>query len=51
MSDDDLEAKFRGLAAEVLPAARIAGLATVCWNVGELHDAGALARAAAPVAR
>ena len=47
MSDADLEAKFRGLAAEILPAARIAELATLCWNIAELDDAGALARGAA----
>ncbi len=48
MSDDDLEAKFRGLATGVLPAARIAELITLCWDIAGLDDAGALARAAAP---
>jgi 2-methylcitrate dehydratase PrpD len=49
MTDAGLEAKFRGLAEGVLPASQIDTLIAQCWNISELHDAGALARAAVPV--
>jgi 2-methylcitrate dehydratase PrpD len=48
MSDADLESKFRGLAAEVLPAAQIDETVRLCWKAAELEDAGAIARAAVP---
>jgi len=48
MSDADLEAKFRGLAQEVLTPARIEEAIRLCWQISELEDAGALARAAVP---
>jgi len=47
MSDADLEAKFRGLAHDVLPPAQIEELIGLCWRVGSLEDAGVVARAAA----
>jgi 2-methylcitrate dehydratase PrpD len=47
MSDADLEAKFRGLAQEVLPPAQAEEIIKLCWRVAALDDAGALARAAA----
>jgi len=46
MSDADLEAKFRGLAREVLPPAQIEEAIHLCWKIAGLQDAGALARAA-----
>lgn len=48
MSDADLERKFRGLVAGVLPAARLEQSIELCWGMGALDDAGALARAAVP---
>jgi len=48
MSDADLEAKFRGLASEVLPDAQIEEIIKLCWQLPALGDAGALARAAVP---
>ena len=45
MSDADLEAKFRGLAREVLPPAQIEETIHLCWKITALPDAGALARA------
>jgi len=47
MSDADLEAKFKALAQELLPAAQIAEIIGLCWKVAGLEDAGAVARAAA----
>lgn len=47
MSDADLEQKFRGLAAGVLPGPQIDAAIGLCWRLGELEDAGAIARAAA----
>jgi 2-methylcitrate dehydratase PrpD len=46
MSDANLEAKFRGLAREVLPPAQIEEAIHLCWTIAGLPDAGALARAA-----
>ena len=48
MSDDDLEAKFRGLAADILPAGDTDALIKLCWSVEKLKDAGEIARAAVP---
>jgi 2-methylcitrate dehydratase PrpD len=48
MSNADLEAKFRGLAQDLLPPARIEEIINLCWSVSKLGDAGALARAAVP---
>ncbi|MGH8642420.1 MAG: MmgE/PrpD family protein, partial [Burkholderiales bacterium] len=48
MSDADLEAKFKGLAAEVLPPAQVEEAINLCWNMSAQADAGALARAAVP---
>jgi len=51
MSDGDLEAKFRGLAEGILSAGETKNLMRLCWEVGTLEDAGAVARAAVPAAR
>jgi 2-methylcitrate dehydratase PrpD len=48
MSDGDLEAKFKGLAGEVLPPAQIEEAINLCWQISAQADAGALARAAVP---
>jgi 2-methylcitrate dehydratase PrpD len=47
MSDADLEAKFSGLANGVLTSDRQRKLIDLCWDVANLRDAGAIARAAA----
>ncbi len=47
MTDADLEAKFRGLAVEVLGAGRTEALIRLCWSLGDLADAADIARAAA----
>jgi len=47
MSDQDLEAKFAGLANGVLPPDRQRKLIDLCWDIANLPDAGAIARAAA----
>ena len=51
MSDADLEAKFRGLAGEVLPGAQVEEIIKLCWRLPTLGDAGALARAAVPAGK
>jgi 2-methylcitrate dehydratase PrpD len=48
MTDAELEAKFRGLAEGVLPAAQRDRVIAMCWKVASLEDAGALARATVP---
>ena len=48
MSDADLEAKFRGLAKGILPEAQADRLIQLCWDIGELEDAGEVARASVP---
>ena len=48
MSDADLEAKFRGLASAILPAAQCDRLIQLCWKVESLKDAGEVARASVP---
>jgi 2-methylcitrate dehydratase PrpD len=48
MSDADLEAKFRGLTAAVLPAAQVDRLIALCWDIGKLKDAAEVARASVP---
>lgn len=45
MSDADLEAKFRGLAAAELAPHAVEQLIELCWSLARLPDAGALARA------
>jgi 2-methylcitrate dehydratase PrpD len=47
MSDQDLEAKFAGLANGVLSPDRQRKLIDLCWNIANLPDAGAIARATA----
>ena len=47
LSDDDLAAKFRALAAGVLPTARIDETLALCATLDACADAGALARAVA----
>jgi 2-methylcitrate dehydratase PrpD len=47
MSDADIEKKFRGLAAPVLPVFAIEQLIAGCWNIANQNDAAALARLAA----
>jgi 2-methylcitrate dehydratase PrpD len=46
LSDADLEAKFMGLVAGVLPAAQALRLRDLCWKVETLPRAAALATAA-----
>lgn len=46
MSDAQLEAKFRGLADGILPAARITRLIDFCWKLEQAPDAAQLARLA-----
>lgn len=48
MSDADLEAKFRGLARGILPAAQTDRLIRLCWDIAGLKDAAEVARAAVP---
>ena len=48
MSDQDLEAKFRSLAEDVLPAARLDELIRLCWQLETAGEVGAIARAAVP---
>jgi 2-methylcitrate dehydratase PrpD len=48
MSDADLEKKFRGLVAGVLPDAQIESLIKLCWGTGGLKDAAEVARATVP---
>jgi 2-methylcitrate dehydratase PrpD len=48
MSDADLEAKFRGLAEDVLPKNQVDGLIRLCWDIGKLKNAAEVARAAVP---
>ena len=48
MSDADLEAKFRGLAQGILSKSETDKLIRLCWDVGKLEDAGAVARASVP---
>jgi len=47
LSDADLEAKFRGLAAAGLAPPAVEHLIEQCWLLAELPDAGAIARACA----
>lgn len=47
MSDSDLEVKFRGLAEGVLSDGQSDEVIRLCWDIGQLADAGAIARAAA----
>jgi 2-methylcitrate dehydratase PrpD len=49
MSDSDLEAKFRGLAEGILSRAETDKLIQLCWGLGNLGDAGEVARASVPV--
>jgi 2-methylcitrate dehydratase PrpD len=46
MSNQDLEAKFRALAEDVLPPARVDELIRLCWELERAPEAGAIARAA-----
>jgi 2-methylcitrate dehydratase PrpD len=46
MNDQELEAKFTGLADEVLSAGRIRRLMDLCWQVESLPEVSTLARAA-----
>jgi len=48
MSDADLESKFRVLCKGILPAAQVNRLIGLCWNVGQIKRAAAMARAAVP---
>lgn len=48
MSDQDLEAKFRGLTEGVLSKAETERLLDLCWKVESMPEAAALARAAVP---
>ena len=43
MSDADLEQKFRGLAAGVLPDRQIEQLIRFCWDIGTLDNAADVA--------
>lgn len=44
MSDRDLDVKFRGQAARVLPAAEVEELLAQCWKIRAMGDVGALAQ-------
>jgi len=46
MTNEDLEAKFAGLADGVLPPAQVRRLMDLCWNVETLPGASVLASAA-----
>ena len=48
MSDGDLEAKFRGLANGILSKTETDDLIRLCWEIGNLKDAGEVARASVP---
>ena len=48
MSAADLETKFRGLAKGILSKAETDRLVGLCWKIGELPDAGEVARASVP---
>jgi 2-methylcitrate dehydratase PrpD len=48
MSNRELEAKFHGLAAEILTMEESDRLLDLCWNVERLEDAGDLAKATVP---
>ena len=48
MSDADLEAKFRGLAEGILSRSETDKLIRLCWDIGNLRDAGEVARASVP---
>jgi 2-methylcitrate dehydratase PrpD len=48
MSDAALEAKFRAFAKGILSEARCDRLIGLCWKIGELTDAGEVARASVP---
>jgi 2-methylcitrate dehydratase PrpD len=48
MSDADLEAKCRGLCADILSRTAVDRLVAQCWALDELDDAGALARMTVP---
>jgi 2-methylcitrate dehydratase PrpD len=48
MSDADIEAKFRGLAAGVLSSAATNALIGLCWSIERLKDAAGVARASVP---
>jgi 2-methylcitrate dehydratase PrpD len=50
MSDSDLEAKFRGLADGILSKSETDKLIGLCWDIGQLKDAGEVARASVPAA-
>ncbi|MGP1609389.1 MAG: hypothetical protein ACTS5G_01690 [Burkholderiales bacterium] len=47
MSDADLEAKFRGLAEGILTDQQSSAVIRLSWDVAQLADAGAIARATA----
>jgi len=47
MTDADLEQKFNGLAETVIGPQRTREVLAMCWEVENVPDAGALARAAA----
>jgi 2-methylcitrate dehydratase PrpD len=51
MSDSDLEVKFHGLAEGVLARGEADRLIRLCWDIGNLADAGQVARASVPGAR
>lgn len=48
MSDADIEAKVRGLAAPVLPQPAIERLIAQCWSIVDAPDAAVLAQIASP---
>jgi 2-methylcitrate dehydratase PrpD len=48
LSDGDLEAKFRDLVGPVLAPARVEELISLCWDMENVSDVGAIARAATP---
>ena len=51
MSDADLEAKFRGLCANILSKDEAGKLIKLCWDVEKLKDAAELAKASVPAGK
>lgn len=47
MSDKDLEAKFKGMAAEVIGPKATERLIEMCWGLADAPDVAKIARAAA----
>jgi hypothetical protein len=51
MTNEQLEAKFRGLADDILGAEQSARLLALAWSIETLADAAEICRLSAPQAR